>query len=69
MTAAEFAATPGQLGISRRELCRRLGISKRTGDAYALDRSTVPRVVQLAIMALTHRLDEKAASADAEREA
>lgn len=57
MTADEFAAKPGQMGISRRELCRRLEISKRTGDAYALGRYPVPRVVQLAILALEHGLD------------
>ena len=69
MTAAEFAATPERMGISRRELCRRLGISKRTGDAYALGRSQVPRVVELAILALHHGLGPKVESADAEGEA
>ena len=69
MTAAEFAATPDKMGISRRELCRRLGISRRAGDAYALGRSEVPRVVELAILALHHGLGQKIASADAEREA
>lgn len=56
MTQDEFAAVPARLGISRRELCRQLGISKRTGDAYAAGRSAVPRVVQLAILALEHGL-------------
>ncbi|MBR9837047.1 MAG: hypothetical protein GYB50_04035 [Rhodobacteraceae bacterium] len=53
MTATEFATTPDKLGISRRELCRKLGISKRSGDAYALGRSPVPRVVELAILAIS----------------
>lgn len=58
MTSEEFAAVPEQLGISRRELCRRLEISKRSGDAYAMGRSPVPKVVALAIRALEHGLDE-----------
>ncbi|WP_323775614.1 hypothetical protein [Leisingera sp.] len=57
MTNDEFAAAPARLGISRRELCRRLEISKRSGDAYALGRAPVPRVVALAVLALEHGLD------------
>ncbi|MCP4243930.1 MAG: hypothetical protein GY772_25545 [bacterium] len=52
MTAEEFAKTPEKFGISRRELCRQIGISKRSGDAYAAGHSPVPRTVQLAILAL-----------------
>lgn len=59
MTAEEFAAAPAKMGISRRELCRRLEISRRAGDAYALGRAPVPRVVELAILALALGLNQK----------
>lgn len=58
MTSEEFKAAPGQLGISRRELCRRLEIARKSADAYALGRAPVPKVVALAIAALKHGLDE-----------
>lgn len=57
VTAEEFASAPAKLGISRREMCRRLGIARRSADAYALGRSDVPRVVALAIRALEAGLD------------
>lgn len=59
MTADEFAATPESLGISRTELCRKIGISKRSGDAYALGRAPVPLTVELAIKAVSAGLDTK----------
>ena len=60
MTAEEFTAAPARLGISRRELCRRLGISKRTGDAYASGKSQVPRLVRMGIYVIEHGLEEQA---------
>lgn len=57
MTAEEFAAAPARLGISRREMCRRLDIARRSADAYALGRAPVPRVVELAILAIESGLD------------
>ena len=60
MTARTFAQIPAKMGISRRELCRRLGIAKSTGDKYADGRSDVPKVVALAIAALQAGLDNAA---------
>lgn len=57
MTAEEFAAVSDRMGISRRELCRRLGIARRSADAYALGRAEVPKVVALAILAIEAGLD------------
>lgn len=57
MTADEFAATPARLGMSRRKMCERLGIGRRNADDYALGRKPVPRVVELAILAVHAGLD------------
>lgn len=62
MTAAEFAATPARLGMSRRELSRRLGIGRNSANSYALGRARVPVVVTLAIRALEAGLGENATS-------
>lgn len=56
MTAADFNAAIDQLGISRAELCRRLGLSLNTGTAYAMGRAKIPRYIALAIAALLARL-------------
>lgn len=52
MTAADFEAAIAQLGISRAELCRRLGLSLNTGTAYAKGRAEIPPYIALAIAAL-----------------
>lgn len=52
MTAADFTALQDRLGISRAELCRRLGIAPNTGTAYALGRKQIPRTVALACAAV-----------------
>lgn len=45
------------LGISRRELCRRIGISHQSGIDYSLGRKPVPRTVVLACLALENALE------------
>lgn len=52
MTAADFTALHQRLGISRAELCRRLGIAPNSGTAYAAGRKPIPRTVALACTAL-----------------
>lgn len=52
MTSAEFEAAITQLGISRAELCRRLGIALNTGTSYAKGRTTIPPYIALAIAAV-----------------
>jgi transcriptional regulator with XRE-family HTH domain len=52
MTAADFESAIVQLGISRAELCRRLGLSLNTGTAYAKGRAEIPPYIALAIAAL-----------------
>jgi hypothetical protein len=57
MTADEFNAAIDRLRISRRQLCERIGIARRSADAYALGRAPVPRTVELAIRAVEAGLD------------
>ena len=52
MTAEDFIALQTRLGVSRAELCRRLGIALNTGTAYARGRTPIPRTVALACAAL-----------------
>jgi hypothetical protein len=52
MTAADFIALHQRLGISRGELCRRIGIAPNSGTAYALDRKHIPLTVALACAAV-----------------
>lgn len=56
MTSDDFNAWQARLAPSRRQFCAALGISRRTGDAYALGRAPVPPVVALAISALSKGL-------------
>lgn len=42
MTADDFNNLQASLGISRAELCRRLGLAPNTGTAYALGRKDIP---------------------------
>jgi len=48
MTAADFIDLHQRLGISRGELCRRIGIAPNSGTAYALGRKPIPLTVALA---------------------
>ena len=48
MTPAEFIALHQRLGISRGELCRRIGIAPNSGTAYAKGRQAIPLTVALA---------------------
>jgi len=52
MTAAEFTTLQARLGISRGELCRRIGIAPNSGTAYALGRKPIPLTVALACAAI-----------------
>jgi hypothetical protein len=56
MTGAEFTALHTRLGISRAELCRRIGIAPNSGTAYALERQPIPLTVALACAALAFGL-------------
>lgn len=55
MTADDFEATHRRLGISRAELCRRIGIAPNTGMAYASGRR-IPRHIALACAAVLYGL-------------
>lgn len=52
MTAQDFEAVHHRLGISRAELCRRLGLSLNSGTAYAKGRAEIPPYIALACAAL-----------------
>lgn len=58
MTAEEFTAAQERMGLSRRQFCTRIGLSRRSGDAYALGRNAIPRTVELAIAAVEAGLDK-----------
>ena len=57
MTPAQFNAYTKSLGPSRLKFCQKLGISERSGDAYALGRAPIPLTVALAIAALNAGLE------------
>lgn len=52
MKSDDFNSAQARIASSRRQFCEKLGIARRTGDAYALGRAPVPLTVQLAIAAL-----------------
>jgi len=56
MTPADFTDLHQRLGISRSELCRRIGIAPNSGTAYALGRKPVPLTVALACAAILFNL-------------
>lgn len=56
MTASDFIALQQRLGISRGELCRRIGIAPNSGTAYALGRKPIPLTVALACAAVAFNL-------------
>ncbi len=56
MTPADFTALHNRLGISRAELCRRIGIAPNSGTAYALGRKPIPLTVALACAAVAFNL-------------
>ena len=55
MTPADFIALHQRLGISRGELCRRIGIAPNSGTAYAKGRQAIPLTVALACEAIQRR--------------
>ena len=56
MNADDFTSLQARLGISRAELCRRIGIAPNTGAAYASGRQTIPLTVALACAAIAFGL-------------
>jgi DNA-binding XRE family transcriptional regulator len=56
MTNDEFKAVHEKLGITRADLCRKIGISPNSGTAYALGRKPVPLTVALACKAVLEGL-------------
>ena len=64
MTAADFTALHQRLGISRAELCRRIGIAPNTGTAYANGRRKIPLTVSLACEAIDHGITPRWASTE-----
>ena len=57
MTADDFTALQQRLGISRKELCQRLGIAENSGTAYAHGVRPIPLTVALACAALAAGLE------------
>lgn len=60
MTPQQFTGLHQRLGISRAELCRRIGIAPNTGTAYAAGRTSIPRTVALACLAVENGLEPRA---------
>lgn len=58
MTTEEFNAAAEKVG-SRRQLCARIGIPRRSADHYALGRKPIPLTVALAIRAVLAGLDDQ----------
>ena len=58
MTASDFISLHKRLGISRGELCRRIGIAPNSGTAYALGRRPIPLTVALACAQIEQGLDQ-----------
>lgn len=52
MSPEDFTGTHEGMGITRAELCRRIGIAPNSGTAYAKGRKDVPLTVALAIAAI-----------------
>lgn len=59
MTAADFIALHQRLGISRGELCRRIGIAPNSGTAYAKGRQAIPLTVALACAVIEQKLTQE----------
>ena len=58
MTKDAFHAARKRLGLSQRSLAAALGMSPTTVGHYEAGRRRVPPVVELAMLALWHRLGE-----------
>ena len=56
MTPQQFTGLHQRLGISRAELCRRIGIAPNSGTAYASGRKPIPRTVAMACAAVASGL-------------
>jgi len=57
MTSDDFNRFTETLGVSRAEVCRRLGISLNTGTKYAHGRVAIPRYIALACAALIRGIE------------
>ncbi len=55
MNADDFRAAHREMGMSRAEMCRRLGLSPNTGTAYAIGRADIPTYIDLAVQWLQHQ--------------
>ena len=64
MKPADFIALQQRLGVSRSELCRRLGLHPNTGANYASGRYPIPRYIALACAALVYGLPPIGGSPD-----
>ena len=58
MTKDDFSDAREGLGLTQRALADALGMSPTTIGQYEHGRHTVPRYVELAMLALWHRLEE-----------
>ena len=59
MTPADFIALHQRIGISRGELCRRIGIAPNSGTAYAKGRQAIPLTVALACERVEQKFTEE----------
>ncbi len=58
MTKDAFSAARTRLGLSQRKIAAKLGMSPTTIGNYEHGRSAIPRHVELAMMALWHKLGD-----------
>lgn len=52
MTSHDFNDLQARLGISRAELCRRIGIAYNSGLAYSTGKADIPKPIALACAAV-----------------
>jgi hypothetical protein len=52
MTSDDFNQLQAKLGVSRAELCRRIGIAYNTGIAYSTGTAKIPKPIALACAAV-----------------
>jgi hypothetical protein len=52
MTSHDFNDLQARLGVSRAELCRRIGIAYNSGIAYSTGKADIPKPIALACAAV-----------------
>jgi hypothetical protein len=52
MTSHDFNELQARLGVSRAELCRRIGIAYNSGIAYSTGKADIPKPIALACAAV-----------------